>query len=191
MERVDLNKNIEDTITVSRNEWKYVAELERDFDKQLPPVPCFPNEFNQVVLNMIVNAAHAIQDKLGPNARTKGKITISTRKVDEQVEVRISDTGSGIPEEIRNKIFDPFFTTKEVGRGTGQGLAIAYKAIVDHHKGSIDIESTPGEGTTFIIRLGLQPPAEHSGLGQNNGAGSDGSTLLNANAENSPSPVPF
>ncbi|RLB15494.1 MAG: histidine kinase, partial [Deltaproteobacteria bacterium] len=152
----DLNKAIENTVTVARNEWKYVADLEIDFDEKLPPVPCLPGEMNQVILNMIVNASHAIADVVGDGANGKGTITIRTRKEEEWAEIRIEDTGAGIPEEIRERIFDPFFTTKEVGKGTGQGLSIAHNVIVDKHGGMIDVESDAGKGTTFIIRLPLE-----------------------------------
>jgi signal transduction histidine kinase len=110
--------------------------------------------FNQVILNLIVNAAHAIADaaKAGPH---KGTITVSTRQVERWAEVRVSDTGCGIPEAIRDRIFDPFFTTKPVGKGTGQGLAIAHDAIINKHRGAISVESAVGEGTTFIVRLPL------------------------------------
>ena len=156
----DLNKSIESTITVARNEWKYLSEMETDFDPDLPPVSCLPGEFNQVILNMIVNAVHAIQGVVGDGGTEKGKITISTRRAGEAVEVRIGDSGGGIPEEARERIFDPFFTTKEVGRGTGQGLAIAYNVIVDKHQGSLTFETETGKGTTFIIRLPMDGGAE-------------------------------
>jgi PAS domain S-box-containing protein len=151
----DLNRAIESTITVASNEWKYVAEMVTDFDPTLPPVPCFIGEFNQVVLNMIVNAAHAIADVVGHTGQ-KGVIKIGTKLEGDWAEIRISDTGAGIPEEIRKKIFDPFFTTKEVGKGTGQGLAISHAAIVEKHKGTIALESKVGNGTTFIIKLPLK-----------------------------------
>ncbi len=153
---VDLNHAIENTITVAKNEWKYVAEMETDFDPALPPVPCLPGELNQVILNMIINAAHAISDAIGDGSKGKGTIRISTRRAGEWAEIRISDTGTGIPEAIRDRIFDPFFTTKEVGKGTGQGLAIARSMIVDKHGGTIDFETQEGKGTTFIIRLPLE-----------------------------------
>jgi signal transduction histidine kinase len=149
----DINRAIQSTITVARNEWKYVSEVVTDFDPQLPTVICFPGEFNQVILNLITNAAHAILDKLGPSPDEKGRIIISTRRDGDWVEIRVSDTGSGIPENIQERVFDPFFTTKETGIGTGQGLAIAHAVIVDKHGGSIDFETEPGEGTTFVIRL--------------------------------------
>jgi PAS domain S-box-containing protein len=152
-EPVDINKEIEKTVTITRNEWKYVADLKTDFDAALPTVPCYRAEFNQVILNLIVNAAHAITDASAGNSSEKGTITISTRQSENRAEIRISDTGAGIPEHIRHRIFDLFFTTKEPGRGTGQGLAIAHSVIVDKHDGSIDIETEDGEGTTFVIQL--------------------------------------
>jgi PAS domain S-box-containing protein len=153
--RTDLNHAIDSTITVARNEWKYVADLKTDFAPALPLVPCLPDEFNQVILNLIINAAHAIADVVGEGNKGKGTITVSTRRLDAQVEVRIQDTGTGIPEKTRNRIFEPFFTTKPVGKGTGQGLAIARSVVVDKHGGTIDFETETGKGTTFIIRLPL------------------------------------
>jgi PAS domain S-box-containing protein len=150
---VDLNRAIESTITVASNEWRYVAEMETDFDQTLPNVPCLIGEFNQVILNMIVNAAHAISDVVGDGSNGKGTIRISTKHEGDWVEISVSDTGIGMPEEIRKKIFDPFFTTKEIGKGTGQGLAISHTVIVEKHKGTIDVESEVGQGTTFIISL--------------------------------------
>jgi len=152
---IDLNRAIESTLTVATNAWKYVAEIVTDFDAALPPVPCLPGEFNQVVLNMVVNASHAITDVIGDGSRGKGTITVSTRHDGDWVEVRIGDTGTGIPEEIRRKIFDPFFTTKGVGKGTGQGLAIAHSVVADKHGGTIQLESEVGKGSTFVIRLPL------------------------------------
>ena len=127
---VDLNRAIESTLTVCRNEWKYVADLQTDFDPSLPLVSCLPGEFNQAILNIVVNAAHAISDKVGDQG--KGVIGVTTRRHRDGVEIRISDSGTGIPEAARGSI-DPFFTTKEVGRGTGQGLAIARSVVVDKH----------------------------------------------------------
>ena len=149
----DLNKAIESTITVASNEWKYVAEVVTDYEASLPLVPCMIGELNQVILNMIVNAAHAIGDVI--TAGGKGTITIATRRTGDWAEIRVSDTGSGMPEHVIKKIFDPFFTTKDVGCGTGQGLAISHTVIVDKHKGTIDVESVVGKGTTFVIRLPL------------------------------------
>lgn len=152
---ININQAIESTITVARNEWKYVAELETVFDDSAPPVPCVGGELNQVILNLIINASHAIADVVGDGSKGKGKITLSTRHIGEWVEIRISDTGAGIPEEIRTRIFDPFFTTKGVGKGTGQGLAIAYSVIVEKHGGILEFETEENVGTTFIVRLPL------------------------------------
>jgi len=155
---VDLNRALETTITVARNEWKYVADMVTDFQMDLPSVPCLTGEINQVILNLIVNAAHAIADVDDDGANGKGTITVSTRRRDPWVEVHIQDSGSGIPESIRDRILEPFFTTKEVGKGTGQGLAIAHSVIVDKHGGELTFESKMGRGTTFIIRLPISPP---------------------------------
>jgi two-component system NtrC family sensor kinase len=152
-EAVDLNHAIESTITVARNEWKYVAELVTDFDPELPLVSCVAGDFNQVILNMVVNAAHAIADVVGKNSGEKGTITIATKRDGDRAEIRISDTGTGIPEKHRSRVFDHFFTTKEVGKGTGQGLAIAHSVIVENHGGEISFETEAGRGTTFIVRL--------------------------------------
>jgi signal transduction histidine kinase len=149
----NLNHGIESTITVARNEWKYVADLQLQLDMALPLVRCLPNEINQVVLNLVVNAAHAIADVAADGGPGRGTITIQTRQLDGCVEIRIQDTGGGIPEKIRSRIFDPFFTTKAIGKGTGQGLAIARSVVVDKHQGTIDFESAVGHGTTFIIHL--------------------------------------
>jgi PAS domain S-box-containing protein len=149
----DLNRAIQSTITVASNEWKYVAEMEMDLDSNLPSVHCSPAEFNQVVLNMIVNAAHAISDVVGDGGKGKGKIRVKTRAEGEWALVEIGDTGAGMPAHVQQRIFEPFFTTKEVGKGTGQGLAIAHNVIVDKHGGTIKVSSSPGKGTTFVIRL--------------------------------------
>ena len=150
---IDLNHAIASTIEVSRNEWKYAARMETFFDESLSPIACLPSEFNQVILNMIVNAAHAITDAASQGSAAQGLIRITTRNLVDEVEITIADTSTGIPEEARNRIFDPFFTTKEIGKGTGQGLAIARSVIVDKHGGSIHFETTLGKGTTFFIRL--------------------------------------
>ncbi len=154
-EPADINNEIEKTITISRNEWKYVAELKTDFDASLSIVPCFQAELNQVILNLIVNAAHAIAEANKDNPTQMGTIHIRTRREDNWAKIYISDTGSGIPQDIRHKIFDLFFTTKEPGKGTGQGLAISHSVIVEKHTGTISLESQEGKGTTFIISLPL------------------------------------
>ncbi|HET8654550.1 MAG TPA: PAS domain S-box protein [Longimicrobiaceae bacterium] len=153
---LDLNRTIQSTLTVARSEWKYVAELVTEFDPQLPPVPCFPGEFNQALLNIIINAAHAIADEVGGGTGEPGTLSVRTRRVESGVEIEVEDTGCGIPEEVRARVFDPFFTTKEVGRGTGQGLTLAHSVIVDKHGGSLHFETEVGRGTTFVIRLPLQ-----------------------------------
>jgi len=126
-------------------------------------VQCLAAELNQVILNLIVNAAHAIADAAAHGKKGKGTITLSTRRCGHQVEIRIADTGTGIPEPIRDRIFEPFFTTKQMGKGTGQGLAIAHAVVVDKHGGTIHFETEMGQGTTFIIGLPLNsaPPANH------------------------------
>lgn len=149
----DINHGIETTITISRNEWKYCADMETDLDPDLPLVECQIDEINQVVLNMIVNGAQAIQEKNRAVPKEKGKIRITTRTSAEHVIIEISDSGAGIPESIRDRIFDPFFTTKGVGRGTGQGLSVARNIIVNKHQGQINVESQPSLGTTFTIKL--------------------------------------
>ena len=154
-EAVDLNSAIRNTITVASNEWKYVANIETELADGLPPVMCFQQEVNQVILNLIVNAAHAIESSREENAEGKGVIRISTFASETDVEIAIADTGCGIPDDIRERIFEPFFTTKDVGKGSGQGLAMAYTTIVDKHQGMLLVDSTPGEGATFTIRLPL------------------------------------
>ena len=157
---IDLNKAIENTIMVARNEWKYVAEVVTDLAPTLPLVSCLPGEFNQVILNLLVNAAHAIADVVGRAEGHKGTITISTQLEDNEVAIRVADTGKGMSEATRLKIFDPFFTTKEVGKGTGQGLAIVHDVVVVKHNGTIAVETKEGVGTTFLIRLPLDAPVE-------------------------------
>ncbi len=164
----DLNRAIESTVTVATNEWKYVAEVDLDLDERLPLVPLLADEFNQVILNMIVNAAHAIGEAQAKEPERKGLISVSTRRDGERwVEVRVADNGVGIPGEIQSRVFEPFFTTKEVGRGTGQGLSIAHAVVVKKHGGHIAVESEPGRGACFVIRLPTdgsaasdEPPAD-------------------------------
>jgi PAS domain S-box-containing protein len=153
----DLNKAIETTVTVARNEWKYVADLALELDPALPPVPCFVGEFNQCILNLVVNAAHAIGDVIKQQPGTKGTITVRTRRDGDHALISVSDTGTGIAKEHRSKIFEPFFTTKDVGKGTGQGLNMVYCSIVKKHGGTATFESEVGKGTTFILQLPLGP----------------------------------
>jgi signal transduction histidine kinase len=156
----NLNQAIEATAVVATNEWKYHAELKTDLDPNLPFVPCNIGEINQVVLNLIVNAAHAIRDSELKDG--KGLILVSTRQYDQYVVITIQDDGGGIPAHVQGKIFEPFFTTKEVGVGTGQGLAIAHNVITKSHGGHIWFETEQGKGTTFFIRLSLDTPSQES-----------------------------
>jgi signal transduction histidine kinase len=150
---VDINRVLESTITVARNEWKYVADVSRNFASELPQVPAFASELNQAFLNIIVNASHAIGDRVEAQEIEKGAIDVTTDSDEQFVVVKIQDTGGGIPAEISSRIFEPFFTTKDVGKGTGQGLAIAHSVITQKHKGSIDFEVEHGVGTTFLIKI--------------------------------------
>lgn len=155
MQHIDVAEAIESTVTVSRGEWKYVAELETEFEDTLPQIPCFRDELNQVILNFIVNAAHAIEEKQQTNGTEKGFIKIAVKKAPPYLMISISDNGSGMSDQVRLRIFDPFFTTKGVGKGTGQGLSLAYNVIVEKHKGNIEVKSEEGVGTTFIISIPL------------------------------------
>lgn len=156
----DLNKAINTTITVSRHEWKYVADLVPELDPALPMIPLRIDEMNQVVLNLIVNAAHAIGDALKQSGAPKGVITVRTKQEGDNVLLEVEDNGTGIPESAQSHIFEPFFTTKGVGKGTGQGLAIIRTIVVKNHGGTISFTTVPGKGTTFRIRLPLTVPEE-------------------------------
>lgn len=160
MAPADLNEAMRSTVTVSRNEWKYVAELDTELDENLPPVVCMVGEINQVVLNLIVNASHAIADAIENDPQRKGHITLTTRHAPPWAEIRVTDTGTGIPPEVQAKIFDPFFTTKEVGKGTGQGLTISRSIVMEKHGGQLYFETEPGVGTTFVVRLPLAQSGE-------------------------------
>jgi signal transduction histidine kinase len=155
MRAIDLNRAIHSTLVIARSEYKNVAELQTDF-AELPLIICHGGQINQVVLNLVLNAAHAIADAVR-GTPAKGLITITTFVDGPDVVVRISDTGNGIPEAIRHRIFEPFFTTKEVGKGTGQGLSIARGVVVQGHGGSISFQTETGKGTTFSIRLPIEP----------------------------------
>jgi len=159
---VDINRGVEATVTVARAEWKDVAEVVLDLAPDLPEVLGLGGELNQVILNLIVNAAHAIGDIVQEGSHGKGTITISTRREGDYLELRVGDTGAGIPEEIRSRVFEPFFTSKAVGKGTGQGLALAHSVVVKGHQGKIWFETKVGQGTTFFIRLPLQAKAHHA-----------------------------
>ena len=154
MAPVDLNLAIESTLTVARNEYRYVADAELVLG-DLPKVTCHAGEINQVLLNLIVNAAHAIGE-----TKLRGTIRVSSQRVGDDAVIEIADTGTGIPDAVRDHVFEPFFTTKEVGRGTGQGLAIARSVVVDKHRGSLTFEPRSGGGTTFRIRIPIVPAVE-------------------------------
>lgn len=157
LEFEDINKAIESTTIITQNEWKYVATLNLELDKSIGKIPCLIHEFSQVILNMVINASHAIQQRF-PGGEIQGIITIKSYLKDDEVHIEVTDNGDGIAEENLNKVFDQFFTTKEVGIGTGQGLSIAYQTIVEKHKGRLDLKSEQGVGTTFYIVL----PAEEA-----------------------------
>lgn len=162
----DLNHAIESTLTVSRSVWKYTADVVTDLSPDLPLVPVVLGGFNQVMLNLIVNAAHAIEDTLGANDIRKGTITIRTHLQGDEAVIEVSDTGCGMTAEVRQHLFEPFFTTKKLGRGTGQGLSIIHSEVVRRHGGNIEIDSAPGKGTTFRIRLPMQARSAANAPGQ-------------------------
>jgi signal transduction histidine kinase len=151
MSAVDLNQVVQSTLTIATSEYKYVAEVVADFG-ELRPVTCHSGEIGQAVLNIVVNAAHAVGDVVAGTDR-KGLITVRTRQEGDVAVIAVSDTGTGIPESIQSRIFDPFFTTKAVGKGTGQGLAIASSTVRERHGGELTFETAQGRGTTFFIRI--------------------------------------
>ncbi len=156
----DINRMVESAINISRNEWKYIADIEVDLDKDLPLVPCFVGELNQVLLNLLLNAAQAVAEVYTEGQDHKGKITIRTDYESRHwCLIEVSDSGCGMSEEVCSRVFDPFFTTKEVGKGSGQGLAIAYSVVVEQHAGSIEVDSQVNQGTSFTVRI---PIAESS-----------------------------
>ncbi|MBE2216257.1 MAG: PAS domain-containing protein [Opitutaceae bacterium] len=152
----DINHAIEVAVNVTRHEWKYVADIQTDLAPDLPQVPCILDEFNQVLLNLIVNAAHAIGDVVGDSG-VKGRITLRTHMVGDFVRIDVQDTGTGIPPEAQPRIFQPFFTTKAMGKGTGQGLAMVQTIVVKKHQGRVSFTTEPGAGTTFHVDLPLVP----------------------------------
>lgn len=152
-ELADINEALQQTVILSRNEWKYSAEINTQFDDTLPKVNCYLGELKQVFLNLIVNASHAINDRYAGQQIRQGLIILRTFSKDHRVFIQVEDNGGGIPDNIKERVFDPFFTTKEVGKGSGQGLAISYKIIHDKHGGKISLHSTVGSGTTFTIEL--------------------------------------
>jgi signal transduction histidine kinase len=167
----DLNRAIEIAVAVSRHEWKYVADVVTELDPELPGVPCMLDEVNQAILNLIINAAHAISDVVKPTGG-RGRITVRTRHEPDWAIIEVADTGTGIPAEIRSRIFEPFFTTKGIGQGTGQGLAIVRGIVVKGYHGRVDFTTEVGRGTTFRLALPISRPA-----GTAPGAGGGSPTL--------------
>jgi PAS domain S-box-containing protein len=156
-EPADVNAAIRSTVTVCRNRWKYVADLELDLAEDLPLVPCYITDLNQVFLSLIVNAADALAESRPEDS--KGRIVVATRLAGDHIEISIRDNGPGIPESLAPRIFEPFFTTKSAGKGTGQGLTISRDTVVNKHRGTLTFESLPGVATTFRIRIPLQQQA--------------------------------
>lgn len=161
---LDLNEAISNTLIVATNEWKNVAKIVTNYDRTLAKVDCIPSAINQAILNIVINATHAIGDVVRDGE--KGEIRVSTSVKGNDVIIKISDTGPGMPADIRSKIFDPFFTTKEVGKGTGQGLAIAHKIICIEHNGTIEVDSVPGEGACFTICLPVTRAVTDNTIGE-------------------------
>jgi len=152
---LDVPKAIQNTVMISRNEWKYHSEIQLDLDPSMQFLSCFPGDFNQALLNIMVNASHANTEKYH-DREDKGTITVKTSRDGRWFVLSLTDTGCGIPEQNLHRIFDPFFTTKEVGKGTGQGLALCHDIVVKKHGGAIDVRSEVGHGTTFFLRFPLQ-----------------------------------
>ena len=156
MGSVDINMLLRNTVTISRNEWKYVAKVEMELSPDAGHITGYSNQLGQVFLNLIVNAAHAIAGIGSEKLDREGRIYISSRMDGDFLEIRFADNGPGIPREIREKVFNPFFTTKDVGKGTGQGLAIAYDIVVNKHKGSLRLRPSNDGGAEFVIRLPVE-----------------------------------
>lgn len=159
---VDINHVLETAVTVSTNEWKYVADVDLKLAPQIEGLLGLSGELSQVFLNLIINSAHAISDMTDGGSTGKGLITIQSHQTDTHVVVEIGDTGGGIPEKIRDRVFDPFFTTKDVGKGTGQGLSIAHSVVTQKHKGRLTFHVEEGVGTRFVIELPMEIPAEEA-----------------------------
>jgi two-component system, NtrC family, sensor kinase len=146
--QADIHRGLDSTLNIIWNDLKYKAQVVKTFG-DIPQIECIPSELNQVFMNILLNAGQAIAER--------GIVTVSTSVDGDHVVVAIGDDGAGIPEDVLPRIFDPFFTTKPVGTGTGLGLAISYGLVKKHH-GNIDVTSTPGEGTLFLIRLPITQP---------------------------------
>ena len=155
-EQVDLNEALDATLTIAQNQIKHIADVQTDYQPNLPRLECYADEMNQVFLNLIVNATHAIREASKKQARERGKLTIRTRKIDNDVQIEIQDNGTGIPLPVCARVFDPFFTTKQAGEGTGQGLTICHNIVVQKHHGNIWFDTELDRGTTFFVRIPIQ-----------------------------------
>jgi PAS domain S-box-containing protein len=162
-EQVDLNEALDATLTIVQNQIKHIADVQTDYQPNLPRLECYADEMNQVFLNLIVNATHAIREASKKQARERGKLTIRTRQIDNDVQIEIQDNGTGIPLPVCALIFDPFFTTKQVGEGTGQGLTICHDIVVQKHHGNIWFDTELDRGTTFFIRIPIQFDSDRGG----------------------------
>ncbi len=152
----DVNKAIKSTLIIVHHQLKYLAEVETDLDPDLPMVMCCIDDLNQVFINLLINAAHAVGDVVGEHGTQKGIIRVATRRDDASIVITIADTGAGIPEEVQKRMFEPFFTTKGHDKGTGQGLLYVKTIVVDKHHGTLTWDSKPGRGTTFIVRIPIE-----------------------------------
>jgi len=152
----DLNKAVADTLVIARNEYKYHARVKQE-PGELPGITCVPQQIHMVLLNLLVNASQALK---GRKSDEEGLIVVKTWHEGTDVYCEISDNGPGIPEALQNRIFEPFFTTKDIGEGTGLGLSISYDIVTHKHGGSLTVASSPGEGTTFVVRLPVEPPGK-------------------------------
>ena len=155
-EQVDLNEALDATLTIAQNQIKHIADVQTDYQPNLPRLECYADEMNQVFLNLIVNATHAIREASKKQARERGKLTIRTRQIDNDVQIEIQDNGTGIPLPVCARVFDPFFTTKQAGEGTGQGLTICHDIVVEKHHGKIWFDTELDRGTTFCVRIPIQ-----------------------------------
>lgn len=157
MVAADINKALESTLIILKNEVKYITNIQTNFDKNLPKVVCCIDEINQVFMNLVVNAAHSIEQKNAGFNVKKGLIRVSSQLEGKYVVVKVADDGLGIPEDIQDKIFDSFFTTKKIGKGTGQGLSISHSIVTKKHNGKLYFETVQGKGTTFIVKIPVNP----------------------------------
>jgi signal transduction histidine kinase len=174
---VNLNKSIDNVLNITRSKWKYQAKVKLDLDSNVPMIMLYSSEINQSLLNLIVNAAQSIELKQQHDTLHEGQITISTKVLEGEVALRITDTGVGIPPENHQRIFDPFFTTSIDAKCSGQGLPLVYNCIVEMHGGRIDVESNVGQGATFIIHLPIQTEDDDKAASSSKASGDTGTTL--------------